>query len=110
MNVLLFTITMIITNILLFIPIGKIIYLNKVSDDLLFIFLSNIILLISLLIFFIFKYNPMFSFFISLFQMIFAFLLIYNIKNILGKYNVFSIPYFFYSVYVFCNIFILYFF
>jgi hypothetical protein len=110
MNVLLFTITMIITNILLLLPITKIISLDKLDGDFLFIYLSNIILLFGLFIFLILKISPIFSFFTSLFQMIFAFLLIYNIKNILGKYNILSIPYFFYSVYIFSKIFTLYFF
>jgi hypothetical protein len=110
MNILLFTISIIITNILIFIPISKIIYLDKINDDFIFIYLSNIILIVGLSIFLFFKFNPIFLFFISLFQMIFAFLLIYNIKNILVKYNIFSIPYFFLSVFIFCKIFILYFF
>jgi len=108
MNTLILTIGIILTNVLLVFPLTKIIYLDKMNNDLLFIYLSNLIITISFIFFFIINSNLMFSFYISLFQMIFSYLLNYNIKNCLGKYNIYSIPYFFFSVYIFSNILILY--
>lgn len=108
MNTLLLTIAIIITNILIFIPLTKIIYLNKLNNDLIFIYLSNVILTISFIIFFILSNNLFFAFYNAFFQMVFSYLLIYNIKNLFGKYNVFSIPYFILWVFIFSKILILY--
>lgn len=108
MNTLTLTIALIITHLFLFVPLKKIIIQDKINNDLLFIFLSNIILTISFIFFYIFISNIMFSFYISLFQMIFSYLLIFNIKNILGKYNFFSIPYFVFWVFIFSKVLIIY--
>lgn len=108
MNTLLLTISIIITNILIIIPLTKIIYLNKLNNDLVFIYLSNVILTISFILFFIISNDLFYSFYNSFFQMIFSYLLIYNIKNQLGKYNLLSIPYFILWVFIFSKTLILY--
>lgn len=107
MQNLLFTIAFILTHLLLFIPFKRMISLDKIDNDFLFIYLSNIILLIGFFYFFILASNFLFSFFISLFLMIFSYLLIYHIKNTLGQYQIFSLPYFFLSVYIFAKILII---
>jgi hypothetical protein len=104
MNTIFLTFFLILVNILILIPLKKIICLDKITNDLVFIYLSNLILLFSLIYFIYFNYIIMFCFYISFFLMIFAYLLIYNIKNILGRYNIFSIPYFILSVYIFSNV------
>lgn len=110
MNTLLLTMAMIITHLLLFIPISKILIQDKLDNDLLFIYLSNVILTTSFIISYILLSNIMLSFYLSFFQMVFSYLLTYNIKNILGKYNLFSLPHFVLWVFIFSKIFILYFF
>lgn len=104
---LLLVIGFIFSVFLLIFPIKKIISQNKIDNDLLFILLSNLILLLGFLYFFIILNHLFTSFFISLFLMIFAYLLIYHIKNILGKYEIFSLFYFLTSVYNFSSILIL---
>lgn len=108
MNALVLTIAIVITHLLLFIPLGAIITKEKMNNDILFIYLSNVILTIAFLFFFISIYHLMFSFYISFFQMIFSYLLIFNIKNNLKKYNLLSIPHFILWVYIFSNVLILY--
>lgn len=108
MNTFTLTLTIIITHLLLFVPFKKIIIQDKINNDLLFIYLSNVILTISFIFFYILVPIIMFSFYISLFQMIFSYLLIFNIKNILGKYNLFSLPYFVFWVFIFSKVLIIY--
>lgn len=108
MNTLLLLLIIILTNILLGPAIKKIISQNKLNNDFVFIYLSNVILMIAFLLFYVYLNILSFSFYIAFFQMIFAFLLIFNLKNILGKYQIISLPYFFLWIYVFAKIFILY--
>lgn len=105
MNICIFTI---LSNVLLFIPIKKIISLKKIDNDFLFIILSNIIFQFSIFCFFKIYHNIIISFYLAFFLMIFAYLLIYNIKNILGKYQIYSLPYFIFNVYIFVKILIIY--
>lgn len=107
MQNLLLTIGFIMTQLLLLIPIRKIILLDKIDNDFLFIYLSNLLLLFAFFYTFLFKNDLFLSFFMSLFLMIFSYLLTYHIKNLFGKYNLFSLPYFFLCVYTFSNILIL---
>ncbi len=97
----------IFTHLLLLFPIKKIILENKIDNDFLFIYISNLLLLLALCYYFIISSVLFFSFFISLFLMIFSYLLIYHIKNLLGRYHLCSIPYFFLNVYTFSTILIL---
>lgn len=108
MNTLLIILILIVINLLNCFPLIKIIKKDKMNNDLLFIGISNSILTISFLFFYIFVPNLMFAFYIAFFEMIFAYLLIFNIKNILGRYSLYTIPYFFVWVYIFSNLFILY--
>lgn len=101
------TIGFVFTHFLLLIPIKKIILEDKIDNDFLFIYISNLILLFTLFYFFILSNHLFFSFFTSFFFMIFSYLLIYHIKNLLGKYQLFTLPYFFLSVYTFSTILIL---
>ncbi len=108
MNIFLLILILIIINFLILIPLSKIVYNDKMNNDLLFIYLSNIILTIAFLLFFMILDNYFFTFYIAFFQMIFAYLLIFNIKNILGKYNFISLPYFVVWVFIFAKLFIIY--
>ncbi len=99
------TVGFMISHLLLVFPIKKIIIFEKLDNDFLFIYISNLILLLALFYYFILLGHLFFSFFISLFFMIFSYLLIYHIKNLLGKYQLLSFPYFFLSVYTFAIIF-----
>ncbi len=98
------TIGFMFTHLFLLFPIKRIILEDKIDNDFLFIYISNLILLLALCYYFIISSVLFFSFFISLFLMVFSYLLIYHIKNLLGKYHPFSLPYFFLSVYTFANI------
>ena len=98
------TIGFIITHFLLVIPIKNIILKDKIDNDFLFIYLSNIILLLAFIYYFIMVNNLFFSFFLALFLMIFSYLFIYHVKNILGKYQIFSLPYFIFCIYTFVTI------
>ncbi len=108
MNTLLLIISLILTYFLNGIVTYKIIVNNKLNNDFLFIILSNIILTLAFLFFFIFTSNLMFTFYIAFFHMIFAFLFIYNVKNIFKSYTLLTLPYFFLWVYVFAKILIIY--
>jgi len=88
------------------IPICKIIWEDKLDNDLLFLLCSNYILIFLLSIIFSY-YNLFYSILISLILVIMAFLLIRKIKSIYGHYQILSIPYFCFSVYVFSNILVL---
>ena len=98
------TLSFIFTHLLLFFPIKKMVFQDKIDNDFLFIYISNHILLLAFVYYFVISSQLFFSFFVSLFSMVFSYLLIYHIKNILGKYQLLSLPYFFLSVYTFANI------
>ncbi len=108
MSTFLLIITLLLTNTILLIPIKKIIIENKITDDFIFFYLSNIILTFAFLLFFSVLSNFTFAFYIAFFHMIFSYLLIYHIKNILGKYNLYSLPFFILWVYIFSKILICY--
>ncbi len=101
MQNLLLILGLIFSYLLLFFPIKKIILKEKIDNDFLFIYISNLLLLFAFFYYYIFACDLFFSFFVSLFLMIFSYLLIYHIKNILGKYQFLSLPYFFLCVYIF---------
>lgn len=97
-----------ISNVLLLFSLGKIIKQDVMTNDLLFIYLANLILLVSNIIFFFILEKLMISFYLSLFLMIFAYMLIFNIKDCLKGYQLLSLPYFVVSVANFSYILILY--
>ena len=97
-------ISFIISHIFLLTTIQKIIIQSKLDNDLLFIYLSNMFLIFTFIYFFIFINNYFLSFFISLFLMIFSYLLVYHIKNIIGKYALLTFPHFLLCVYIFANL------
>ena len=107
MQNLLLTLAFIFSHLLLFFPVHTLIIKEKIDNDFLFIYLSNLLLLFAFFYYFIFIGDLFFSFFVSLFLMIFSYLLIYHIKNIFGQYKLFSLPYFFLCVYTFSQVFLL---
>lgn len=107
-NNLILIIAFLVTNVLLLGNILKIIKLNLLNNDLLFIYLTNLILLSTVLIFYFIFSKIMISFYLSLFLMIFSYLLVYNIKNILKKDYFYCIPYFIICVINFAQILIIY--
>lgn len=98
------TIGFIFAHLFLLFPMKRIILEDKIDNDFLFIYISNLLLLLAFCYYFIISGILFFSFFVSLFLMIFSYLLIYHIKNLLGKYQLCSLPYFFLSVYTFASI------
>lgn len=98
------TIGFVITHLFLFFPIKKIILMEKVDNDFVFIYISNLLLLMAFFYYFILANSLFFSFFIALFLMIFSYLFVYHIKNRLGKYQLFTLPYFFFCVFTFAKI------
>ena len=107
-NNLLLIIAFFLSNVLLLFSLGKIIKQDVMTNDLLFIYLSNLILLVSNIIFFFILDKLMISFYISLFLMIFSYMLIFNIKDCLKSYQLFSLPYFVVCVVNFAYMLILY--
>lgn len=89
------------------IPICKIIWYDKLDNNLTFLLSTNYIFIFLLSIIFSYHSNIIYSILISLTLMILSFLLIRKIKNIFGCYQLLSIPYFILSVYVFSSILIL---
>lgn len=89
------------------IPICKIIWIDKLDNDLLFLILSNYILIFLLSIIFNSSYHLFYSILVSLILMIVSFLLIRKIKSIYNRYQILSIPYFIFCVYIFSNILVL---
>ena len=86
------------------IPICKIIWFDKLDNDLTFLLLTNYILLLLLSIVFNYHYHIIYSSLISLTLVISSFLLIRKIKDIFGYYSILSIPYFIFITYTFANI------
>lgn len=89
------------------IPICKIIWNELFDNDLLFLSLANYILIFLLSIIYNSTYHLFYSILVSLVLMILSFLLIRKIKSIYNRYQILSIPYFIFCVYVFSNILIL---
>ena len=89
------------------IPICKIVWYEKLDNDLTFLMCANYIFIFLLSIIFNYQNNLVYSILISLTLMIFAYLLIRKIKSIYGHYQILSIPYFILAVFVFSNILIL---
>lgn len=85
----------------LLIPIIKIIMNDKLDNNSIFLYLSNYILLFSILVFYNYFNNYIYSFIISVFLMIFSFLLIRDFKSKMGYYQILSIPYFILTIYMF---------
>jgi len=89
------------------IPICKIVWHDWIDKDLIFLLCTNYILIFLLSIIFNYQTNLIYSILLSFTLMIAAFLLIRKIKNIYGHYQLLSIPYFFFIVFVFSNILVL---
>lgn len=89
------------------IPIGKIIWNERLDNDLLFLLFTNYILIFLLSIIFNYQYNLFYSILISLFLMIASFLLVRKIRDIFNRYQILSLPYFCFTVFVFSNILVL---
>lgn len=89
------------------IPICKIVWNDLLDNDLIFLLCCNYILIFILSIVFNYHTNLIYSILISLTLMINSFLLIRKMKNIYGHYQILSIPYFCFCVFVFSNILVL---
>ena len=90
--------------IYILIPICKIIWNDLLDNDLLYLLSSNYILLFMLSIIFNYQTNLIYSILISFTLMVFSFLLIRKIKYIYNRYQILSLPYLFFVVYLFSNI------
>ena len=97
----------VLTHLILIIPMKKVINTQKVDNDFLFIYISNLIFLSAFIYFFILANSLFFSFFFGSFLMIFSYLFVYHLKNCLGKYQLLSLPYFVLCVYTFSHVFLL---
>ena len=89
------------------IPICKIVWMENLDNDLTFLLCTNYILIFLLSIIFNYQNNLVYSILISLSLMILAFLLIRKIRDIFGHYQLLSLPYFCFTVFVFSNILVL---
>ncbi len=88
-------------------PICKIVWYDLLDRDLTFLLCTNYLLLFLLSIIFDYQTNLLFSILTSLTLVIFSFLLVRKIKSTLGCYQLLSIPYFCFCVYLFSNILVL---
>ncbi len=95
------TIYLVFTSILLFISLLKCFKYKMIDNDLLFFYISNIILTS---IFLYFKSDILISLIIVFFKVIFSYVLIYHLKNLIGYYQLFSIPYFLLWIYIFAKV------
>lgn len=75
---------------------------NRINRDLLFFLITNFILSISLLIFFNYYKDLFLTFINCLFLFLNTIFLIFEVKNIMGKYGVFTLPYFGIIMFIFC--------
>ena len=91
----------------LLIPVCKIVWNDNLDNELLFLLSSNYIVIFLLSIIFDFQNNLGFSILISFILMLLAYFLIRKIKNIYNHYQLLSIPYFCFTVFVFSNILVL---
>ena len=89
------------------IPICKIVWEEKLDNDLLFLLCSNYILIFLLSIIFNSTTPIIYSILISMILMISAFLLIRKIKSLYNRYQILSLPYFFFCIFSFSNILVL---
>ena len=89
------------------IPICKIVWLNYLDNDLIFLLCSNYLLLFLLSLVFDYNHNLILSILISLTLVILSFFLIRKIKKIFGHYQLLSLPYFCFCVFTFSNILVL---
>lgn len=88
-------------------PISKIIWYEKLDNDLKFLLCSNYLLLFLLSIIFDYQNDLLLSILISLTLIIASYFLIRKIKKIFGCYQLLSIPYFCFCVFTFSNILVL---
>jgi len=89
------------------IPICKIVWHDLLDNDLTFLLCCNYLLLFILSCIFNYQTNLIYSILLSLTLMLASFLLIRKIKSIYGHYQLLSLPYFFFSVFIFSNILVL---
>ena len=89
------------------IPICKIVWFDKLDNDLTFLLCLNYILIFLLSIIFNYQIHLIYSILTSLCLMIAAFFLIRKIKNIFGHYQLLSLPYFIFTIFTFSNILVL---
>ena len=85
-------------------PICKIIWNDKLDNDLIFLLCSNYLLLFLLSVIFDYRTDLLLSILISLTLVFFSFFLIRKIKKVFGHYQLLSIPYFCFCVFTFSNI------
>lgn len=83
------------------IPIIKIIIKDKLDNTSIFLLISNYILLFSIVVYYNYFNNYIYSFILSILLMIMSYLLIRDIKSKLNYYQVLSIPYLILTIYIF---------
>lgn len=86
------------------VPICKIVWNDKLDNDLTFLLCCNYILIFLLSVLASYTNYLIYSILVSLTLVIAAFLLVRKIKYIYGYYQLLSIPYFIFWVFVFSNI------
>ena len=89
------------------IPICKIVWNDHLDNDLTFLLCTNYILLFLLSIIFNYQTHLVYSILISLTLVIASFLLIRKIRDVMGHFQLLSLPYFCFMVFVFSNILVL---
>ena len=92
---------LIISISLLFLTLINLLKNNLISNDLLFFIFVSIILSISLLIFYFYFQDYFIGFITSSMMLINNFLLIREIKSIIKHYDIFTLPFWFLTVYIF---------
>ena len=89
------------------IPICKIVWFDLLDNDLTFLLCANYILIFLLTLIFNYRSYLVYTILVSLTLTIMSFLLVRKIRSIMGCYQLLSIPYFIFTVFVFSNILVL---
>lgn len=87
--------------IYILIPIIKIIILDKLDNNTLFLLLTNYILLFGIIIFYALFITSIYPVILALFLMISSFFLLRDLKRQLHYYQLLSVPYFLITIYIF---------
>ena len=85
-------------------PICKIVWHDNLDNDLIFLLCSNYLLLFLLSVIFDYQNGLLLSILVSLTLVFFSYFLIRKIKKVFGHYQLLSIPYFCFCVFIFSNI------
>ncbi len=89
------------------IPICKIVWYDLLDRDLVFLLCTNYIAIFLLTLFISYQNYLIYNIFLSLTLVLLSYFLVRKIKKILGHYQILSLPYFFFTVFIFSNILVL---